>query len=211
MASRSWAQGWEGSDVLRRLTDLLGRRASARLQTAPASSEVGRHATLSGCPACHAVRAEHAALEERASRLALHERRLRDATAAARVCAVRWEIDSGRISWESGFSAVMGGVGLTWASALVGWDGLLNDEDAERLRVLARSACQTETFFEARFGLKGHAAVWEVRIRAMPEPEVRGQPCVASGLMGVSRVASHSAIEGASHIHGASAAARRGA
>lgn len=165
--------------MLRRLAQRLWRSRS----TAPADSGLHIENARADCPHCQTWQEAHAALEQRSSRLAVQERRLREATAAARVCAVHWDIESGRIDWESGIAVVMGAAGLTWTQSLVHWSSLLAESDHETLRARLRVACETRDFFEARFDLRAHGGRWEMQIRALPDPEIRGKPRTARGLV----------------------------
>ncbi|MAY73330.1 MAG: hypothetical protein CMJ31_01135 [Phycisphaerae bacterium] len=129
--------------------------------------------------------ATHRELETRTSRLAMRERRMRDALGAAMACGVSWEIETNRIVSHLGFFEAMRAADVDWNNELDAWTTLVPAEDADELREAARRAAVAGEPFHHRMRLLGHEERWDVRLTARPEPHVAGQPAVMSGMFGL--------------------------
>lgn len=123
-------------------------------------------------------------LEVRTSQLTVRERRMRKAVSAAKACAVTWDIDSGEIIWEAGFVELLRSVGLDWDADFTDWS-ILVGAAAPTLRSDARRAYDENAVFHRRYDLVDQESVWDVRLTATPDPEVKGDRRTMSGLVGL--------------------------
>jgi len=141
------------------------------------TKEVARRAEAEA--AMEAARAE---LERRTSQLVLKEHRMRSALESARVGAVRWEIDSGKMLWDLGVRDALRlhEMDLTdvhdWSALLAPKDALAFRNAASEAVALGRSMYTTITI------QVGHRQM-PAMLAARPDPIVAGQPRTMTGML----------------------------
>lgn len=141
------------------------------------TKEVARRAEAEA--AMETARAE---LERRTSQLVLKEHRMRSALESARVGAVRWEIDSGKMLWDLGVRDALRlhEMDLTdvhdWSALLAPKDALAFRNAASEAVALGRSMYTTITI------QVGHRQMPAI-LAARPDPIVAGQPRTMTGML----------------------------
>ncbi len=127
----------------------------------------------------------HADLERRTAEVVLKERRLRDAVASARACAITFDTNSGKVMWEMGCSRMLEVAGLDWDACDFNWAKLMGEANATEFLRTAREACAKGEGFRITVPLFGQEGKWAIRVSLTPEPAISGQPCIMTGLIGV--------------------------
>ncbi len=127
----------------------------------------------------------HADLERRAADVVQKERRLRDAVASARACAISFDTNSGNVLWEMGCSRMLEVAGLDWDVSEFHWPKLMGEANATEFLRAAREACAKGEGYRITVPLLGQEGKWAVRVSVTPEPAISGQPCVMTGLIGI--------------------------
>lgn len=131
------------------------------------------------------VQTAHKTLEERTSALTVRERRMREAVGAAKAFAVRWDVTTGEILWEMGFTEAMRSASLRWGKDLRHWADLIATPDVSSLLLESHRRAVAKQTFHARYDLLGHEGDWDIRMTASPDPVVKGHPLTMSGLIGL--------------------------
>ena len=119
-------------------------------------------------------------LEERTAQLSLRSRRMRRAAEAAKVVALQWTIPDADIVWEVGFSEIADQITGSGQSRLTSWRDLI-DEDALSIanETWASGAAESRST-DLELPAKGGRGV--IRLSAAPEPPVKGEPRVLTGM-----------------------------
>ncbi|MEZ6235720.1 MAG: hypothetical protein R3B68_16175 [Phycisphaerales bacterium] len=133
----------------------------------------------------HRLSETHAQLETRTGQLTLRERRMRDAVGAAKACALAWDVDSGTFHWELGCAEAFRSAGLPVPTTLAAWADLIGPENAADLARAGADAARENRVLHRRYDLLGQGGVWDIRMTATPEPEVKGKPRVLTGVFGL--------------------------
>lgn len=125
-----------------------------------------------------------AELEKRTAELVLKERRLRDAVAAARACAVAIDVQTGQIVWEMGLRQVMELLNIDESDPSKRWTRMIGAEAIHALQQKAMAAYMKNEPLRLTIPAAGMPG-WDVRISATPEAGGAGSPQLLVGLIGV--------------------------
>lgn len=124
-------------------------------------------------------------LEQRSSELVVRERRLRDAVAAAKACAISWNVDTGAIVWETGVLPLLRAQEIDEFAGLLTWEMLIGNAAAAELRLQSIRAHESRQLSRITFPLRGYETEWQIRLAVTPEPSAAGQPRTLVGLLGL--------------------------
>lgn len=124
-------------------------------------------------------------IEKRLSEVSIRERRLRDAVGSAKACAVLFEVDGGRIVWETGYGSMLRAAEVEGFSQTLTWEELIGPEAQASLVEASRRQGERGEVLHQRFPLRGHEGRWDLRMTVTPEPRVAGQPAMMLGLVGL--------------------------
>jgi PAS domain-containing protein len=129
-----------------------------------------------------AMEAARAELERRTSQLVLKEHRMRSALESARVGAVRWEIDSGKMLWDLGVRDALRLHEMDLTD-VHDWSALLAPKEALAFRNAASEAvAQGRSMYTTITIQVGHRQL-PAMLAARPDPMVAGQPRTMTGML----------------------------
>lgn len=129
-----------------------------------------------------AMEAARSELERRTSQLVLKEHRMRSALESARVGAVRWEIDSGKMLWDLGVRDALRLHEMDLTD-VHDWSALLAPKDALAFRNAAsEAAAQGRSMYTTITIQVGHRQL-PAMLAARPDPMVAGQPRTMTGML----------------------------
>ncbi len=115
-------------------------------------------------------------LQDRNSALTVRQRRIETAMTTARSAAVRWDLSTGAIDWETGIVGILGLGGS--AQALTHWSQVLDAETLERLIAIARARAEQGLPISDEVPVAGVPGVRAIRISAAVEPGTQERPMV---------------------------------
>lgn len=126
----------------------------------------------------------HAELEKRTAEVVLKERRLRDAVASARACAVAIDVDSGQLVWDMGLRQVLDVLGIDENDPTKRWQRMIGHEAIQAFQIKAKDAFAKNEAL--RISIPAiEVPGWDIRISVTPEVGGAGSPQLIVGLLGV--------------------------
>lgn len=119
-------------------------------------------------------------LEERTAQLSLRSRRMRRAAEAAKVVALQWTIPDAEVVWEVGFSEIAPHLGRPSETRLTSWETVLDPPSLQRALEAWTEGAAESRCVDLELPVRGGRGV--LRLSAAPEPPVRGERRVLTGM-----------------------------